>query len=63
MKEDSDSDLSEEMHDQLSELWTSAQIKRKIMLEKLTHQRFIEKYFLTKKNIKITALILNELHL
>jgi hypothetical protein len=36
MKEDSDSDLSEEMHDQLSELWTSAQIKRKAMLEKLT---------------------------
>jgi hypothetical protein len=63
MKEDSDSDLSEEMHDQLSELWKNSQIKRKVMLEKLTHQRFIEKYFLTKKNIKITALILNELHL
>jgi len=40
MKEDSDSDLSEEIHDQLSELWTNAKLKRKAMLEQLTpHSR------------------------
>lgn len=36
MKEDSDSDLSEEINDQLNQLWTNAKDKRKELLSHLT---------------------------
>lgn len=36
MKEDTDSDLSEEIHDQLNQLWTNAKDKRKELLSHLT---------------------------